>query len=90
MSEDRIEESERLKKLKNARATLEEEVRFVDIPLTTDDLALIKDSRRAANCFCPNWYEKTVYNKQFVDPLIETLISIGYRAGLKSAQEQIF
>lgn len=87
MEDERKEESERLIKLKNARNTLRQDVNFVDIPLSTDDLALIKDARRAANIYCPGWYDKTAYGKKFVDPLVETLISIGYRAGLRNTQK---
>ena len=86
-SEERVEESERLTRLRNARNTLREEVSFIDIPLTSDDLALIKDARRAANIYCPKWYDKAAYSKKFVDPLVETLLSIGYRAGLRSVRE---
>ena len=87
-AEERPEESERLTRLKNARNMLREDVRFVDIPLSADDLALIKDARRAANIYCPAWYDKAMYGKKFVDPLVETLISIGYRAGLRAGQEE--
>ena len=86
MPEEQPEESERLKRLKNARNILREDVSIADIPLSPDDLALIKDARRAANIYCPGWYDKAAYSKKFVDPLVETLISIGYRAGVRNGR----